>query len=1351
MPEDQHNSRGTRRRLKYALIVAFVLGLFISAAWYLSSARFNTWMRAKAIANLEQMTGGRVELKSFTWSLARLQFEARDLTIHGREAAGELPYAHADRLLVRISILSLLGRRIGLRSVELERPVIHLIVYPDGSTNQPTPKRKLDSNGAVQELFDLAVRRAVVRGGLLHLNDHRIPLDLTAENVALTMNYVSRAERYDGTVRVSRLNATYGDFRPVNAGGEVRFSLFAHSAELHSLHIASGTSEIRASGELVDFANPRLSLNYTAKLDLTQFASTMHLPQLRRGTLTIDGRGDWAKSGYTSSGKLTVQGADWVQGNVRVPAITGDASFDLDQRRLSVSQIAADVFGGKITGELAVTDWIRSAAPVASRAGQKSSGIQSGSIQLRLSGLALGQLLQAGLGRSSSLARVNLAGIVGGTVQADWKGSPDLTIAQITLDAVAPASPEPRQLPINGTLRASYDAGRQTLDLAALNLTTPASQASASGVLGRRSEGLRLSLATTNINELQPVMIALGAPAELPVIIRGPASFNGTLTGSIDLPAITGHLELSDFDTTVPPPTLASRLNVRGIAAEPGTPHTFHWDHFTGNVEYGPANAAIRGSLQGGNTQIALNASGSLRKGKFTDSSPLRLQASGRADLREVFAAAGFACAAGGIARFELHVSGTKTVPHGGGSFTTTNATICDQRFQRIASNITLANREAQFRNINVVQNGATLTGDAAYSLISSAFNFNLRGTNFQLARLQRLQSPRLSVAGLLDFTATGSGTREAPSIDAQLRGHNLVINGERVADVNAKAVTVGDTLRLTARANVQGGRLTVEGTTRLRDDYPADLRAQFSGLDIDPLLRIVLKGQLTGHSRAAGNIVLRGPLKTPRALNVAAELDRLLLEAGHVELRNDGPVRFTMADAVARLDSFRLVGADTSVKAGGTMQLTGRQRLDISADGQLNLKLLQTVNPGLVSYGLVTFRARLFGSSANPLVEGEMDVKDAGLAHLDLPNGVSELNGHLVFSRDRLQIAQLTGKSGGGTIEFAGHVGLSPASGFNVTALGRDVRIRYPPGVSSQANLNLRLSGTSQNAFLSGEVTITRFGLNPQFDFSTYLARAKQPSAVPNPQSPLAKLDLDVHIASTPELQVQTSLAKISGDADLRLRGTAEHPVILGKVNIIEGEMSFNGTRYRLERGSIAFANPVRIEPVLDIEATTTVRDYDITLGFHGPLGKLAATYRSDPPLATADIVNLLAFGRTREESALQTAQVQNVPETATYAILGEALNAAVSSRMQKLFGVSRIKIDPEAGGVANNAAGATVTVEQQVANNLTVTYITNLSRANYQTIQAEYNVNRNVSIVAVRDWNGVVSFDIHIRQRKK
>jgi translocation and assembly module TamB len=90
------------------------------------------------------------------------------------------------------------------------------------------------------------------------------------------------------------------------------------------------------------------------------------------------------------------------------------------------------------------------------------------------------------------------------------------------------------------------------------------------------------------------------------------------------------------------------------------------------------------------------------------------------------------------------------------------------------------------------------------------------------------------------------------------------------------------------------------------------------------------------------------------------------------------------------------------------------------------------------------------------------------------------------------------------------------------------------------------------------------------------------------------------------------------------------------------------------------------------------------------------------------------------------------------------------VSSRVQRLFGVSRLKIDPNVGG-ALSAGLARVTVEQQVSNKLTLTYITNLNQSAQQIIQFEYNLNKDVSIVGIRDQTGVVSIDVLFRKRRK
>jgi translocation and assembly module TamB len=311
---------------------------------------------------------------------------------------------------------------------------------------------------------------------------------------------------------------------------------------------------------------------------------------------------------------------------------------------------------------------------------------------------------------------------------------------------------------------------------------------------------------------------------------------------------------------------------------------------------------------------------------------------------------------------------------------------------------------------------------------------------------------------------------------------------------------------------------------------------------------------------------------------------------------------------------------------------------------------------------------------------------------------------------------------------------------------------------VSSAANADLRLTGTSNSALLSGDVQVTKLAMTPGFDFASYLARSKQSGVVTASDSLQSRVKLDIHVVTTPELQMQTAIARLSGDADLRVRGTADRPVVMGRAiaNESSGEISFNGTRYRVDRAEVTFSNPVRTEAHVDLQATTRVREYDITVRIYGDVSKpngLTAKWQSDPPLPEADVIALLALGRTTEESAArQTGGTSALSGEASNLILSQALNSAVGSRVQRLFGVSRIKIDPQGlASQTNVVRGPQVTIEQQVASNVTVTYSTNVSVASQQIIQVVYNVTRNVSIVALRDQNGVVSFDIKVRRRKK
>src|SRR5438270_7515925 len=151
------------KKRKLRLFVIFsclaLAGIIVGLLFYLNSGSFRETVRQRVITELRQMTGGKVEVESFTWNLSTLHFEARNVTIHGREAAAEVPYAHADRIGVDVKIVSFFTRKISLENAAIDGFVLHLMIYPAGTTNQPPPQPGTPSaDGPQQNLFDRAVK-----------------------------------------------------------------------------------------------------------------------------------------------------------------------------------------------------------------------------------------------------------------------------------------------------------------------------------------------------------------------------------------------------------------------------------------------------------------------------------------------------------------------------------------------------------------------------------------------------------------------------------------------------------------------------------------------------------------------------------------------------------------------------------------------------------------------------------------------------------------------------------------------------------------------------------------------------------------------------------------------------------------------------------------------------------------------------------------------------------------------------------------------------------------------------------------------------------------------------------------
>lgn len=1348
-----------KRRFRWPLAILSVLLLvLVGLALYINSDSFRETVRSRVVAELERVTGGKVELESFTWKLSELRVDARGLAIHGLEGPSEEPYVRIDHVSLRLKIISFISRKIALQEVVIDHLAVHLMVGPNGVTNQPSPKG-VGENISAQQLFDLAVNRVEIKSGTLVINQQRIPFQLSGDRFSANMSYSRRDRGYDGSVAAAVSSASWGGHAPVSGELDLRFLLRATEAEIRSCKISSGRSTLQANGMVRNFNHPEIQLQYVAALELAEIGRQARVPEIRAGRADVKGNLQYQDARYSTEGEAGFHGVEWNDPSLPLHASGMDAtvSFALTPEKVTIPRFAVRVFGGSIQGEAQAINWNATASP-------HKASTQRGTASLQVSRLQVGQVAAAVSSTRLPLNKIDLAGSASGEIKADWSGPVKNALAESKLDVTPPVNPSAVEVPVTAQLRATYHGNSRSLEIASLNASTRAISVNVSGELGSRTAQAHLVIKATSLHELQPALDALRPGTRIPLTVQGRASFNGSVFGELDALSARGRLELENFETEV------GTLQQPSTAAPTPAPSTsrVHWDSLAAEVNYSPSGISVQGgTLRRGKAQIGFSATAGLHQGTF-DEHTSQLAADLRIDnlaMDDIQAMSGIHYPVTGTVSASGHVSGTAYNLRGEGNLQVSKLTAYNESFSAFHSQIQVVGRELQLNNLAVSHNGAQLSGSVAYDLGKKTLRYNVTGTNLDLATFRRLQVPRLSVEGRAGFVAAGSVTVGATDVVAVINGRldvaNLALNKEVLGNIHMTAETRGSDLIVRGQSVFEDATVNLDGTIQLSHDFPAQLKLSFAHADFDPLIRAYLQTHTTGHSSIAGSIDVHGPMKRPEDLSITGNLSQVSAEVENIKLQNEGPVSIVVQGGVLRANPFRLVGQDTDLYLHGNVQLTGDHALDLHTRGRVNLKLAQSFNPNIRAYGPAIFTVDVLGTQAHPQMNGKFELVDAGVSFVDLPNGLSHINGTMVFAQDRVQIEKLTAHSGGGELNLGGFLAYRNGLYFDLTATGKDVRLRYPPGVSSSADANLRYTGSASSSLLSGDITVTRFGMNPNFDFGTFLTQPRNTTGFSSLNPFLANLRLDVHIVSTPELRVETTLAKVSGDLDLHIRGTAARPAVLGRVNIAEGDIFFNGTKYRLERGDISFSNPLLIEPQVNLEMSARVQDYDITVGLHGTMssGKsLSLTYRSDPPLSNTDIISLLAFGRPRGTGA----GVYNAPATsgqnsagdtvnaASNAILGQALDAAVSNRVERLFGNSRVKIDPQFIGQQNNPS-ARVTVEQTINNNITLTYVTNLTQTAETVVQLEYNVDKNVSIVAVRDENGVLGFDVRIRRRKK
>jgi translocation and assembly module TamB len=1372
------------------LLAALSLALILQSRWF-----FN-YIRTRLITTVETATGGRVEIGAFRLNWKTLRAEIDNFTLHGTEPPDKPPLFHATSLAVGIKIVSLFRRDVDIQYLDIAAPQIDLIVAPDGSTNIPQPKTASTGKDPSEAILKLAIGHFTLTNGLLAIDSHqKAPFELHGQNLNLSLLYDAATPRYHGDISIQPLDVQFPGIARTPVAFDASISFEKGHIGIAAAHVSTNGVDVQLSGDLQNLLAPRLTVKYVTHATMSALARILRTPLMDRGDMIVAGNAQWAGGpDFSTTGNLHAYNLNYSTAGVHLQNLRAEGAIAANSKTANLAglKFSGAVNGQPVTGRLATAALSGPAAggtliDVHGINAASLGGSFQGDAHLRdfdrytVTGDYVGLDIQRIFALNSPEA-LPWDGLASGTanLEGSFKHPENLALA-----ANATIVPAPGSAPVNGQIAASYDARAGILDLGRSTVSLAHSRADFSGVLGRT---LTVHLDSTDLSDLLPAF-GSGAAA-LPVKLqKGTAVFDGTIKGPLNAPQATGHLTATNvlynadlIDAVAADVDISSNnLHVQSGAITHGPMH----GQFQGTIALSDWKAEPAGAISGDAAIHNAKAADLVALVKPTCDRPPGLSLCGLGatpcDRPPGLSLCGPGAAQiAGTVNVTAQVSGTIGDPHAVADITVAQGAFNGETFDRVAAHASYTSRTLQLTGGEISAGAKELTLSATYNHPPGQFDtgllqFQLASNAMPLQQIHTLQEHRPGATGTLQIEANGAVDLVPPAagregyriedLHATVAALNLQLNGQPFGNAHLTANSQNGGLHAHLDSNFANSVIQGDGQWQLTGDYPGSAVVNFSKLDFNQLHNWLSPGAPSAASfvgSAEGELHVDGSALKPETLKAELRIPKFQISpvdqigtAAPITLANSGPVVAHLANSVITFDSAHFTGRSTDLSLTGKITLREKSPLDLHVDGHIDLAELHDIDHDLIASGLVTADASVRGDLSSPQINGRVQFQNANFNIADVPNGISNATGVIAFSGDRATIQKLTGETGGGKVELSGFATYANGQAvFRIHAAAREVRVRKPEGVSTVANADLNFTGSSAHSMLAGTITVLRTAFNPDSDFSSLLAQSSEPVRTPAAQTGLlGGLNFDVQISTAPDIQVQSTLTQdVQIDANLRLRGSASNPAVLGRVNITQGRVVFLGTKYTIDGGSISFYNPLKIEPVLDIDLETKAQGVDITLTISGPTDHLTLIPSSDPPFTYNEIIALLVTGRPpSSDPALLSAQSTTpsaYQQSGPSSLLGSAIATPVSGRLQRFFGVSSLKIDPTIPGVDANPQ-ARVTLEQQVTPDITFTYITNVTTSNPEIIQVEWALSKKWSVVALREENGMTGLDFFFKKR--
>lgn len=1342
-------------------VLIFVLQLLIDTPWARSYARH---LIADAISRYFETD---VTIADISFELLPLRVEVWGLHIDGPEGR-DAPMLHVPWAAIDGDLAAFEQRQIRMRQIRVERPLVNLQYFADGTSNVIQFRRT-----GRKRRFEVFIDRLEVDKAEFQTGQERIRLTVHADAVQARMRGMGEMH-LKGQLVAQNAVIKLPNAPPFAVSVSAKGGFQRGRADIPEAHISGPLVDLDMSGECEWSRKDRQDRKCRFDVEGTSHGELLarlgYFKDLR-GPFGIDGTFSWRPG--TTGWRSQVKAAELVAWERRVQDVEGTLSADRYGVRFSLER--GRYGGGILTGDVA---WDRDEA-----------GLPY-DIDLTFRGVKLDELLadqQIPVRGFASRVDGNLSYryLQGQSGRGD--GSSEVRLR---------SDPELDGLPMQGAFPLRIENGKVRVD--SLNLQSADQSTRADGWydLDAQRGAFEYEIASADLAGLTPLLPLreedrITPPLWLPV--QGEGRLEGTLHLEPDNTWSDAQVRWEKMET----PSLTARQVSGNLRFGRQAIERLYLELSDGDQALVMRGRIPFDSTDPEGTVMAFDAvDWPLDEVRpwLTYDVPLGGQISGHLDLHL------------GIGSSDGRLAATVTPAML--QFDTTSGPV-DVQLDGLSGTLRWDAERMLFEEVIAHADSGTVRGSGAYHW-DGRLDLDVPEAELEMgAEPLRRFLPRSDLRGRVRVGGEVRGSASSPRLAFHLAADSIALGGRRLVGRSSQLDVRWQERRFEATGQLLD-MMKLEGGGHL-DAQRVDLTFEVDGNNLEGLAELLFEAPPDVGGRFHGQLELLGA--TGKAPEVILALDDFEVRLRDHLLEESGPasLHFDPSGIEIRSLTLREPSSDSRFALEGHLAYGEQASLDLGLESTLDTRWLEFFDLGFELDGNLALQGRLGGTYESPRFTGTGELTEGAIPlGTNFPHPLEDLRGRIDFYPESLEFERLEGQLAGGQVVLSGsfelpsapgsaspmatpttelelaatrqlleeaappspavtlglpldlspfEVGLEPSLpqedsySYTLQFEGTDLQMLYPEGwvVAGDASLTLR-STPNGGHVVDGTAHFERMEyLNEiRFDFEQ-LMRAfleRQRLEVTPTDSLLSSVQLDVAIEGPGALRVQNDLADLDGSVDLLMRGSLASPVLYGELVFDRGgNFSFSGTDYEIERGRVLFTNPYELDPEVDLLATARVRDFDILLAISGTFDRLETRFSSEPPLPDLEVFRLLASGEDAVEdpSALETRPARRVnedPSTSAATFLYGQAASVIGERVNTLFGFDKFRIDPLTGS-GDNLSKARVTVGKRLSKDIFLTFSTAPSANEAQRLQIEWQASPGLKLVLTQNSDDTYSAD--------